>query len=120
MDELYYPWGIAADSVGNIYVVDDSNHRVEKFAQEGTTWCSIVVSSTPQGAGIFLDGVDQGHITPYTLTNIAPGEHTIAVNKTRYLAHYPAGNRCLWADQQCNVNPYSSVTSRNDQLTDRP
>jgi DNA-binding beta-propeller fold protein YncE len=29
--QFYYPTGLAIDSSGNLYVVDQNNHRVQKF-----------------------------------------------------------------------------------------
>lgn len=30
-----YPWGIACDSTGKIYVADSANHRIQVFTAEG-------------------------------------------------------------------------------------
>ena len=43
----------------------------------------ITISSIPQGANIFLDGVREG-ITPITLENIKTGAHTIRLELTGY------------------------------------
>src|SRR2546425_7485623 len=35
------PWGVAVDQVGNVYVADTDNHRVQKFTATGghlATW----------------------------------------------------------------------------------
>jgi hypothetical protein len=45
---------------------------------------SIVVNSTPVGAAITLDGTETGQVTPYTFSELAPGEHTVAVNLAGY------------------------------------
>jgi tripartite motif-containing protein 71 len=29
------PWGITVDSDGNVYVVDNFNHRIQKFSSKG-------------------------------------------------------------------------------------
>ncbi len=34
--ELYAPWGLSADSDGNVYVADSANHRFQKFTSNGT------------------------------------------------------------------------------------
>jgi hypothetical protein len=45
----------------------------------------LVVSSTPEGAQVQIDGQgDPGWITPYTVTAIAPGQHTIVLSKAGY------------------------------------
>jgi serine/threonine-protein kinase len=45
----------------------------------------LAVSSTPEGAQVQIDGQgDPGWITPYTVTAIAPGQHTIVVSKAGY------------------------------------
>jgi hypothetical protein len=46
---------------------------------------SIAVSSSPQGAEVFIDGFDIGYATPYTFNNISDGPHRIAVTKAGYL-----------------------------------
>ena len=40
---------------------------------------SIFVTTTPSGAGVWLDNVYAGQTTPATLTDIAPGSHFIDV-----------------------------------------
>jgi serine/threonine-protein kinase len=45
----------------------------------------LVVTSTPEGAQVQIDGQgDPGWITPYSVTAIAPGQHTIVVSKAGY------------------------------------
>ena len=34
------PWGIACDALGNVYVVDTGNHRIQKFDGNGTFLCA--------------------------------------------------------------------------------
>ncbi len=45
---------------------------------------SLAVNSTPQGAAITLDGTETGQVTPYTFSELAPGDHTVAVNLAGY------------------------------------
>ena len=45
---------------------------------------SINCTSTPSGAQIWLDGINTGQITPYTLTNIPTGIHTVTYKLTGY------------------------------------
>ena len=33
--EFYYPFGIAIDSSGHVYVADTYNHRIQKFTSNG-------------------------------------------------------------------------------------
>ncbi|KAF5034639.1 PEGA domain protein [anaerobic digester metagenome] len=46
---------------------------------------SIAVTSTPDGARIFLDGTDTGEVTNATLMNVAVGKHTIRLEIDDYL-----------------------------------
>ena len=34
--QFYYPYGIAVESYGNVYVADTSNHRIQKFTSNGS------------------------------------------------------------------------------------
>ncbi|NAT10068.1 hypothetical protein C4E22_00680 [ANME-1 cluster archaeon AG-394-G06] len=45
---------------------------------------SISVSSTPSGASISLDGVHISGITPYTIPNVEPGDHTLKLTLGGY------------------------------------
>ena len=46
----------------------------------------LVLDSVPKGAQVQIDGAtDPSWVTPFTLTNIQPGQHTITVSKSGYL-----------------------------------
>ena len=45
----------------------------------------VVVDSTPEGAQVQVDGRgDPSWVTPYTLSNLAPGQHTIVISKSGF------------------------------------
>lgn len=44
----------------------------------------IEVNSTPTGAKIYLDGVDTGMATPFTITNVEAGSHVIKLDAFHY------------------------------------
>ncbi|HEV2399414.1 MAG TPA: serine/threonine-protein kinase [Candidatus Sulfotelmatobacter sp.] len=45
----------------------------------------LAVDSTPQGAQVQVDGAtDASWVTPFSLTNLQPGQHTITVSKAGY------------------------------------
>ena len=47
----------------------------------------LVLDSTPQGAQAQIDGrADSSYVTPFALTNLAPGTHTVTVSKPGYNA----------------------------------
>jgi len=48
---------------------------------------SVQIDSTPQGAQIQLDGRgDPSWVTPFSLSGVSPGQHTISVSKSGYSA----------------------------------
>lgn len=59
----------------------------------------LAIDSTPQGAQVQIDGAtDASWVTPFALTNVQPGQHTITVSKAGYAADtrsvsITAGNR---------------------------
>ena len=45
----------------------------------------LTVNTTPQGAQVSVDGQnDPGWITPYNMSGLAPGQHTVVVSKAGY------------------------------------
>ena len=45
----------------------------------------IAIDSTPQGAQVQIDGKsDPSYVTPFVLTNLEPGQHSITVSKAGY------------------------------------
>jgi hypothetical protein len=66
----------------------------------------LVIDSTPQGAQVQIDGAsDPSWVTPFALTNVQPGEHSITISKAGYASdtrtvNVTAGNR---ATQQIHL-----------------
>ena len=50
----------------------------------GLAYGSIDINSTPTGAKVYLDGVDTGSVTPYVITHVDVGIHTIKLDKHLY------------------------------------
>lgn len=73
----------------------DSTGSVELAAGQGTKvtvtlerkFGSISFASTPSGAQVFLDGQDQGMVTPATLTNVPIGSHAFTLKLAGYNDH---------------------------------
>jgi hypothetical protein len=70
---------------------------------------SIDVQSNPAGAAVYLNGVDTGNITPYVITNLAPGSYTVML----YNYHYK------YREATVTVNP-NETTYINWSLTYAP
>ncbi len=67
-------------------VVLGKNRRIVKFVQmkKSLTEGSIFVTSQPDSAGIYLDGVATNKITPDTLVNIPKGSHQLTLKRNGY------------------------------------
>jgi serine/threonine-protein kinase len=67
----------------------------------------LAINSTPEGAQVEIDGTsDPSWVTPFALTNVQPGQHTITVSKAGYAAdtrtvNITSGNR---ASQQIHLS----------------
>jgi len=42
---------------------------------------TLDVKSSPAGATVYIDGTDTGNITPYVITGVDEGDHTIKLSK---------------------------------------
>jgi len=77
------PKKISAD--GGMNLIPDTILQVGTFTVEGTpSTGSVLVTSTPAGATITLDGTETGQATPHTFDSLTPGEHTVAVSLDGY------------------------------------
>jgi hypothetical protein len=63
---------------------------------------SIDVKSNPAGAAVYLDGEDTESITPYVITNVEPGNHTIKLVLSHY--KYREGTLVVNADETSYIN----------------
>lgn len=61
-----------------------SNKRPNPACNPPTQTGSISFISTPPGAEIFIDGADQGEVTPYTISDIPAGVHTYTLKRPGY------------------------------------
>jgi DNA-binding beta-propeller fold protein YncE len=79
--QLAYPYGVATDAAGNIYVAESDNHRIQKFNSAGTHVSSFGSQGTgngqfnaPRGIAIGADGniyvadTDNNRIQMFTST----------------------------------------------------
>jgi hypothetical protein len=73
----------------------------------GAAYGSIDVKSTPDGAKVYLDGVDTGQVTPIILTNKEAGVHSVKLDKFHY---------SIWEDTAVTVNA-NQTTYLNPPLT---
>jgi len=70
------------DAEATVTVVDNEMVSIEFILAEPTG--SITVTSSPDGAAIFLDGIDTGEVTNTTLTRVSPGDHTVTLTLDGY------------------------------------
>ncbi len=63
----------------------ERNSRKKAVAPAPIIPGQLAVDSTPQGAQVEVDGrTDPSYITPFVLTSLQPGQHSITVSKTGY------------------------------------
>ncbi|MFD0712153.1 S-layer homology domain-containing protein [Paenibacillus sp. GCM10027626] len=85
---LSYPSGVATDNDGNVYIVDQSNHRIRKVDVSGTI-------STVAGTGSAGDSGDGGSATSAELRS--PSGIAVDDSGNLYIAEF-AGNRIRKVD----------------------
>ena len=77
----------------------------------------LTVNSTPEGAAIAMDGhSDGGWVTPYNLTGLAPGQHTITVSRPGFgsetrTIEVGSGSKSFLSVQLAQLSASLSVTS---------
>jgi len=78
---------------------------------------SIDIKSDPAGANVYLDGEDTGDITPYIITNVTPGSHTIKLEFFHY--KYREKTITVNADETTYIN-WSLTYAPEETLTIQP
>lgn len=76
-EEHTMTWG---GSYGGMAHVGVTVFHLAPLTQTG----SLSITSTPTGATVFLNDINQGVQTPVTLSNLAPGTYTVKLTKLRY------------------------------------
>ena len=78
----------------------------------------LTVNSTPEGAEVKLDGrSDPSWITPFNMTGLAPGQHTVTVSKAGFVAENrsieaASGSKMFLVVQLAAAGPTVSVVSQ--------
>ncbi len=65
-------------------VLVEANKTTAIITQLTSVFGKLKVSSTPSGAGIWLDNNFTGQYTPYTLANLTPGQHQLRLSYQGY------------------------------------
>jgi hypothetical protein len=63
---------------------------------------SIDIQSSPDGAAVYLNGEDTGNITPYTITNLEPGDY--AIKLVLYHHEYREATVTVTEDETTYIN----------------
>lgn len=114
-DQLYRPNGVYVDAAGNVYVVDQMNNRIQKWAPGATNGITVVGSSATLNdpAGIFIDVngaiyvADMGNhrvqmFPPGSNVN-TPGITVAGGNGQGYAANQLNGPRAVLVDASGNL-----------------
>jgi len=122
-NQFSYPFGVAVDGSGNVYVADSGNNRVQKFAPDCTTPCSGVTlaSGLNDARGVAVDGSGNVYVadtynnrvqkcavsgTTWTCSTFAGGNVAGALSNQ---LHYPYG---VAVDASGNVYVADFVNTR--------
>ena len=67
---LVSPWGLAFDSAGRLYVVDDNTGRIERF--DATTGAHLGTFATPNGLprGLAIDSADNVYVSKWAAAEV--------------------------------------------------
>jgi hypothetical protein len=66
--------------------------------------CNLSVTSTPDGAEVFIDGIRTGLLTPTVIPNVSAGYHRVSLSLKGRL---PVTERIFIPDSQCLVGDFS-------------
>lgn len=104
--QFIQPSGVAVDGSGNIYVVDRGNHRVQKFAPDGTLL--VVWGTMGNGPGEFYDPWD---IAVDGLGNIFVSDGDGRIHKFRVPTALSVPDRGVTARPTAFPNPFAHSTT---------
>ncbi|MCK9209663.1 MAG: PEGA domain-containing protein [Ignavibacteriaceae bacterium] len=90
------------------FVASCTDSTTDPVEQKG----SVLIQSNPAGAKIFLAGVDQGKVTPETLTDLTTGAHQVTLkldgyNDTTFTVTVTANTTVNWSS--INLTPMTAT-----------
>jgi sugar lactone lactonase YvrE len=82
---FHYPFGIAADCAGDVFVSDTSNNAIRHI--EASTEAVTTVIGTPSGAGVRVGALPAQISQPYALALMPSGELLVVSENALLVAH---------------------------------
>ena len=89
------PAGIAVDTQGNLYVVDQGNNTIRRLTQSGSTWTTTTIVGSAAVTNVNLDGVGTAARlwNPYQIAVATNGDLYVACDSGDYTA--ASISRCI-------------------------
>ena len=103
--------------VTNVYIDNGASPEVDAELTPLQTYGSVLVDSSPEGAGIFIDGNYEG-TTPTTVGGLSPGLHQVEAHLAGYMVQTQMVT--ISSGQGNNINiamqPYSAATTSEGSI----
>ena len=121
-NQLYTPFGIYMDASNNLYVVDEKNHRIQKWLPGATSGLTVAQSSLADPTGVFIDANGYIYVSDILLNSVVkfpPGSDANTIGVT-----VAGGNGPGTAANQLNSPRYMFVDASGnlyviDQMNER-
>ena len=108
---FYYPYGIAIDASGNLYVTDQGNQIVRKIASNGDV---ITLAGSGVGGSIDANGTSASFNFPYGIAVDAIGNVYVADQNSNKVRKISSASKQLTGDSSGQVGNHNIVLTAND------
>ncbi|CAF1207935.1 unnamed protein product [Adineta steineri] len=116
-DQLWYPWSLAFDSYGNLFVDDKTNSRIQKFRLltglcDNITTTEETITSTVYNMESSTDTIQQNSVT------ISPSNTIVSYNQPKFNANasWYTDGITFATDLTVGTSPYGIFIDTNDTI----